>query len=47
MQSWMSAALNIVLDLCMFLLPMPELYRLSLSPKKKVHIMLMFSVGLL
>lgn len=47
LQSWMSAALNIILDICLFVLPMPQLYQLSMSRKKKIHIMLMFSVGLL
>ncbi|KAH8805187.1 hypothetical protein F5884DRAFT_442227 [Xylogone sp. PMI_703] len=46
LQSWMSAAFNIILDLFMFILPLPELYKLTMSPKKKLHIMLMFSVGL-
>jgi hypothetical protein len=46
-QSWMSAALNILFDLCILILPMPELYKLRMSKKKKVHIMCMFSVGIL
>ncbi|RFU32999.1 hypothetical protein B7463_g3331, partial [Scytalidium lignicola] len=46
LQSWLSATFNIILDLFMFILPLPELYKLSMSPKKKFHIMLMFSVGL-
>ncbi|KAF4468575.1 CFEM domain-containing [Fusarium albosuccineum] len=45
MQGWMAAVLNIVLDLATLILPLRELYRLSLSRKKKVQIMLMFSVG--
>jgi hypothetical protein len=47
LQGWLSATFNIVLDVCMLSLPMPELYRLSLSTKKKVHVMLMFGVGFL
>ena len=47
LQGWLSAAFNIVLDLCILILPMPELYNLSMTSKKKVHIMLMFSVGIL
>lgn len=43
----MSAALNIALDLAILGLPMPELYKLALSRKKKIHIMAMFGVGLL
>jgi hypothetical protein len=47
LQGWLSAAFNIVLDLCILILPMPELYNLSMGSKKKIHIMLMFSVGIL
>ncbi|CZR68781.1 related to integral membrane protein PTH11 [Phialocephala subalpina] len=45
LQGWLSAVFNIVLDIAMLSLPMPELYKLSMSTKKKVHIMLMFGVG--
>lgn len=44
---WLSAICNIVLDLCILILPMPELHKLSMSPKKKFNIILMFSVGFL
>ncbi|KAH7336708.1 hypothetical protein BKA65DRAFT_607449 [Rhexocercosporidium sp. MPI-PUGE-AT-0058] len=45
LQGWLSAVFNIVLDVAMFTLPLPELYKLTMSTKKKIHIMLMFSVG--
>ncbi|KAJ4185738.1 hypothetical protein NW755_008189 [Fusarium falciforme] len=45
MQGWMAAILNIVLDVATLCLPLWELYKLSLSRKKKIQIMLMFSVG--
>jgi hypothetical protein len=47
MQGWLSASINIVLDLCILLLPMPEIYGLSLTNKKKFQVMLMFCVGIL
>jgi len=47
LQGWLSAAFNIILDPCILILPMPELYKLLMTPKKKFHIMLMFSVGFL
>ena len=47
MQGWMAAILNIVLDVATLCLPLWELYKLSLSRKKKIQIMLMFSVGFL
>ncbi|KAK9770981.1 hypothetical protein SCAR479_12330 [Seiridium cardinale] len=42
---WSAAATNIFLDLATILLPLPELFRLSMSWKKKVQILLMFMVG--
>ncbi|ORY66543.1 uncharacterized protein BCR38DRAFT_430610 [Pseudomassariella vexata] len=42
---WSAAAINIVLDLITICLPLPELFRLSMSPKKKIQIMSMFTVG--
>ncbi|KAK9412993.1 hypothetical protein SUNI508_12188 [Seiridium unicorne] len=44
-QGWMSAFINVILDFGTIILPLPELYNLSMSRKKKVQIMLMFSVG--
>ncbi|KAH7125892.1 hypothetical protein EDB81DRAFT_730175 [Dactylonectria macrodidyma] len=45
MQGWMAAVFNIVLDLGTLIIPLPALWALSLSLRKKVQIMLMFSVG--
>ncbi|KAF4972595.1 hypothetical protein FSARC_868 [Fusarium sarcochroum] len=45
-QGWMAAILNIILDIGTLVLPLGELYRLSLSTKKKLQLMLMFSVGI-
>ncbi|KAK6222636.1 hypothetical protein LQW54_000816 [Pestalotiopsis sp. IQ-011] len=46
-QGWAAAGVNIVLDLAMVILPLPELWHLSLSNNKKVQVMLMFSLGFL
>jgi hypothetical protein len=45
--AWAHAAINIVLDIIIMGVPMPELWRLSLSMKKKIYIMMMFSIGIL
>lgn len=47
MQGWTAAAFNIILDIATLVLPLRELQKLSMSRKKKVQIMLMFSVGFL
>ncbi|KAM0346341.1 hypothetical protein ACHAPU_005772 [Fusarium lateritium] len=47
MQGWMAAILNIFLDVGTLVIPLKELYRLSLSTKKKIQLMLMFSIGIL
>ncbi|KAM3417701.1 hypothetical protein BST61_g5935 [Cercospora zeina] len=44
-QSWASAALNIALDLVVAILPMPMLWKMNLNIRKKILVMLMFSVG--
>ncbi|KAI1342941.1 hypothetical protein F5Y15DRAFT_412613 [Xylariaceae sp. FL0016] len=44
-QAWASAAINIVLDVTTLLLPMPALWKLSMSTAKKVQVMLMFGLG--
>ncbi|KAI0014496.1 hypothetical protein F4779DRAFT_612785 [Xylariaceae sp. FL0662B] len=43
---WSAAAINIALDIAIIFLPLPELFSLSMSTKKKVQIMAMFAVGL-
>ncbi|KAI4860998.1 hypothetical protein F4820DRAFT_83025 [Hypoxylon rubiginosum] len=42
---WSAAAINIALDLAVIFLPLPELYKLSLSLRKRLQIMAMFAVG--
>ncbi|OHW99270.1 CFEM domain-containing protein [Colletotrichum incanum] len=44
-QGWAAAIANILLDLATLILPLRELYNLSLSTKKKVMVMMMFCVG--
>ncbi|GJC80387.1 hypothetical protein ColLi_03225 [Colletotrichum liriopes] len=46
-QGWAAAIANILLDLATLILPLRELYNLSLSTKKKVMVMMMFCVGFL
>ncbi|KAI1860263.1 hypothetical protein JX265_005824 [Neoarthrinium moseri] len=45
-QTYTCAALNIVLDLLIFFLPIPQLFKLDLSMKKKIGIIFTFLVGL-
>lgn len=45
--AWVHAGINIVFDIVVILVPIPELVRLSMSMKKKVYIMMMFSIGAL
>lgn len=47
MQGWAAAGLNLVLDLAVLILPLPELAALSLSLRKKIQILSMFCVGFL
>ncbi|KAH8675578.1 hypothetical protein BX600DRAFT_177444 [Xylariales sp. PMI_506] len=42
---WVAAAVNIALDLVTIILPLPELFQLSLSLKKKSQILTMFMLG--
>ncbi|KAI2621201.1 hypothetical protein GGR54DRAFT_600554 [Hypoxylon sp. NC1633] len=42
---WSAAAINIALDLAVIVLPLPELFKLSLSLRKRLQIMAMFAVG--
>ncbi|KAF5718536.1 CFEM domain-containing protein [Fusarium mundagurra] len=46
LQGWFAAVLNIVLDVGTMVIPLKELYGLSMSLKKKIQLMLMFSVGI-
>ena len=44
---WTSAAVNIVLDVVIIVLPLPELTRLAMSWEQRIHILVMFSLGFL
>jgi hypothetical protein len=45
--AWAHAGINIALDVAIIGIPIPELLRLSMSLKKKVQVIMMFSVGAL
>jgi hypothetical protein len=42
---WTSAAINIVLDIIIVILPLPELTRLLISWERRIHILVMFGFG--
>ncbi|THV82269.1 hypothetical protein D6D29_04776 [Aureobasidium pullulans] len=46
LQGWMSAIFNIIIDLIILILPLKELYALQTSLKKKLMVMVMFSLGI-
>ncbi|KFY46047.1 hypothetical protein V495_02687 [Pseudogymnoascus sp. VKM F-4514 (FW-929)] len=46
LQGWMSATFSIILDVLTLILPLPSLYQLEMSMKKRIQIMMMFSVGI-
>ncbi|KAK8087847.1 hypothetical protein PG997_002808 [Apiospora hydei] len=46
LQGWMSAILNIAVDLVVLVLPLKQLYQLQTNLKKKIMIMIMFSLGI-
>lgn len=45
LQAWVAAAVSIILDVATIALPMPGLWNLNLSLKKKIQVMTMFAVG--
>ncbi|KAH7018230.1 uncharacterized protein B0I36DRAFT_368269 [Microdochium trichocladiopsis] len=45
LQAWIAAAICLVLDIAMIVLPLPELWKLSMSWKKKIQVLSMFCVG--
>lgn len=47
LQGWMSATFNIILDIIILILPLYELYKLHVNLKKKLMLMVMFSLGIL
>ena len=44
---WTSAGINIALDSIILILPLPELTKLVISWKRKIHILLIFGLGVL
>ncbi|KAJ4229224.1 hypothetical protein NW759_003950 [Fusarium solani] len=44
---WAHSAINIVTDLWILALPIPQLLKLQLGRKKKIYLILMFSVGII
>ncbi|KAJ0304007.1 hypothetical protein Brms1b_011424 [Colletotrichum noveboracense] len=47
LQGWLSAAFNIVLDVIILVLPLHQLYLLQMPLKKKLMVMVVFSLGIL
>ncbi|KXH35291.1 CFEM domain-containing protein [Colletotrichum salicis] len=47
LQGWLSAAFNIVLDIVILALPLHQLYQLQMPLKKKLMVMVVFSMGIL
>lgn len=47
LQGWMSAIVNIIIDIIILVLPLYELYKLHVSMQKKLMLMIMFSLGIL
>ncbi|KAL3420536.1 hypothetical protein PVAG01_06981 [Phlyctema vagabunda] len=45
LQGWLSAAVNIILDVTTLSLPLFPLWKLNMAIRKKVQVMVMFSVG--
>lgn len=45
--AWAHAIINIIFDIFIIALPIPELLKLHLSRRKLTHLILMFSVGFL
>lgn len=44
---WSMAGLNIAIDIAVFILPLPELRKLSLPFRKKIYLLLIFGLGFL
>lgn len=47
LQGWLSAAFNIAIDIIILLLPIRELCRLQMNIKKKLLVVVIFSLGIL
>lgn len=46
-QGWAAAAINMVFDIIVMILPLRQLWNLNLSLRKKAYVMCMFSLGIL
>ncbi len=46
-QGWMCAIFNIILDIVILVLPLKHLLKLQINLKKKIMVMIMFSLGVL
>jgi hypothetical protein len=46
-QTYIAGAINIAQDFTILILPMPEVYKLQVSLRKRLQLFFMFSVGLL
>jgi len=46
-QTYIAGAINIAQDFTILILPMPEVFKLQVSLRKKLQLVFMFSVGLL
>ena len=44
---WTVGAINIILDIIVLILPLPGLTKLVMSRDRKIHILLIFSLGIL
>lgn len=44
-QGWANAGVNIFFDLVTIALPLPQIFRLKMSPRQKAGILLMFGLG--
>lgn len=43
--AWVNAGVNIIFDLIILILPLPELAKLVMSWERKIHILLLFGLG--
>ncbi|KAF2008731.1 hypothetical protein BU24DRAFT_359618, partial [Aaosphaeria arxii CBS 175.79] len=44
-QGWANAGINIIFDIIIIALPLPQIYRLQISRERKIGIMIMFTLG--
>lgn len=46
-QTYASSSLNIILDFAILILPLPWLFKLQIGLRRKIHVIVMFSMGIL